>query len=177
MIGKGKIAVGLLQWVVGKNAAHIARKLQTFIGGFLLSSALFEPGSIDSAINPDGYIPLIPGEISDGLTTGETVRAIIGFILIWGSRVISYLRARNLDWAAEWVGLLIGRSIHSLTRALMTVYASILAYLGIQGGESMDIEKLLTAAIVLVVNGIYSKWQDEQDNPVDSSPDKNNIFG
>jgi len=177
MIGKGKLAVAVLQWVVGKNSAHIARKIQTFIGGFLLSSALFKPGSIDGAIELEGYTPLIPAEISDGLTTGETMRAIIGFILIWASRVISYLRARNLDWAAEWVGLLIGRSVHSLARALMTVYAAMLGYLGIQGDQGMDLEKLLTAAIVLVVNGIYSKWQDEQANPIEGSPARNTVFG
>jgi hypothetical protein len=177
---KGKLAFKIIQYVVGKNSAHIARKLQTFIGGLLLSSALFT-GVIDPDIagNLDGYNPLTPGEISDGLTGGELIRAVLGFILIWASRIMSFLRARNLDWAAEWAGLLIGRSIHSLGRALFVVYASMLAYLGINEDPegAISLERILAAAIAFAMAGIYSSLQDEKDNPKDTSPAGNTIFG
>lgn len=177
---KSQIALKIIRYVIGKNAAHIARKLQTFIGGLLVSSSLFT-GTIDAGLaeNLEGYNPLTPGEINDGLTGGELIRVVLGFILIWASRIMSYLRARNLDWAAEWAGLIVGRSIHSLGRALFVVYASMLAWLGLNEDPNgaISLERIIAAAIAFGVAGIYSSLQDGKDNPVESSPSGNTIFG
>lgn len=174
---KMNIAISVLRFIIGKNSFHIARKIQTFLGGLLMSSVLFT-GEIDPSLaeNAGHFIePVTQAEIKDGLTLGEVMRVVAGFALWWGSRIISYFRARNRDVVAKFAGIIIGRSIHSLYRSLMTLAASALTFLGISGtGDGLLETPLVTiigAALLLAGNGLSSFFQDSKPNPVESSPD------
>lgn len=181
---KNQIIIKIIQFVIGKNSAHIARKLSTWIGGFLLASIALP---IDPGIPMEGFEGLTPEEINDGLTMGELFRGMIGFAMFGASRAMSFFRARKLDWLAEWFGLLIGRSVHSLYRALLTVTSSFLLWAGFNGGTGEEgllaspLANIIAGLIAFLIAGIYSSLQDGKQNPVEvngevKSPPKNKLF-
>lgn len=162
------IVLKIIQHIVGKNSAHIARKISTWIGGLLMVSVAYP---IDPAIATEGFENLTPAEINDGLTMGELFRGIIGFAMFGASRAMSFLRARNLDWLAKWFGLLVGRSVHSLLRALLTVTSSFFVWIGFNGGTeegllASPVTNIIGGIITLLATGLYSSIQDSRKNPV-----------
>lgn len=176
---KNAIITFILRSFLGKNSANLARRITTWIGGLLLSSVIFT-GAIDAAIDIDpDFNPITEEEIDDGLTVGELIRALIGFALFQGSRVMSYLRGRNWDWAAEWVGIFIGRSLPSFFRALMTLTSSALVYVGItesaEGLPGVPLVDIIVGIIAFLIAGISSYLQDSKVNPVATSPKANTV--
>lgn len=179
----------LLKSLVGKNAPHLGRRIATFLGGLLLLAPIYsttpqplDPAIADVAVEDAGHVePGAPGatvaeqidlpsveEVKDGLDTGEIIQAIGGVVLIWGSRAVSFLRARNVGRLANIFGFVIGRGVHSGMRAAMTLLSSWLTVRGFapDSDGNFDLASLISAGIVWGATGLYSWWQDGRQNPV-----------
>lgn len=179
------LVLKLLKYFVGKNIPHLARKIQTFVGGILIGSVVLVPSAVDPTLiegaGPDVVLPsaeevasLDPGN----LTFGETIRLIMGMIMIWASRIMSWLRSRNRDWIADWFGLFVGRSLDSLGRAALTGMAGVMAWLSAQNFDPADLENApLSSLFVALLGWMLASWssstQDRSLNPVESSPERN----
>lgn len=162
---------------VGKNSASLGRAAATMLGGVILGSVLYSSGNLpdilahpapDDVVLADAFNEVVPSadEVKDGLTVEETVRTGFGFLLIWVSAFISYLRAKNLDWLANILGPLIGRSIPSLVRRSMTAVSGMLLYLGIQGSTDLPLAGVGESIILFVLGRALSAWEDGKRNPV-----------
>ncbi|MGE0412003.1 MAG: hypothetical protein AB7I98_03975 [Verrucomicrobiales bacterium] len=179
----------LLKSLIGKNAPHLGRRIATFVGSLLLLTAPFsatpqplDPAIADVAVEEGGHIESaaqgdtiaeeinLPSvaEVNDGLTTSEIIHWGGGFLLILGSRVTSFLRAKNVGWLANIFGFLIGRGVHSAVRAGMTGLSAYLTVRGFtpNGDGSFGLAELLSAGLVWGATGLYSWWQDGRQNPV-----------
>ena len=164
------IKTWIINAIVGKNAASWGRAVSTWIGGLLLASALFSstPTPIDPSLG-DAVVAVnapLADQVTDGLTVEEGFRAAAGILLILFSRMISWLRARKLDWLGNSLGFLAGRSADSAIRAAMTAASGLLTYIGYTGGLKGSVGELATAAILFVVARLYSALQDSKANPV-----------
>lgn len=167
----------LLKLFVGKNAPSLARALVTMFGGFILGSVLYTAGALpDGLLYPspedaalaEAYNNVVPGqaEVSDGLTVEETVRVAFGFLLIWVARLTSYLRAKHLDWLANIIGLVIGRSVPSLLRSAMTATSGLLLYIGVTASPNLPLAGVGEAFILFVLGRVFSAIEDGKRNPV-----------
>lgn len=164
------IKTWIINAFVGKNAASWGRSVSTWLGGLLLASALFSstPAPIDPSLG-DAVVAVqapLADQVTDGLTVEEGFRAGAGLLLIWLSRLISWFRARKLDWLANAMGFLIGRSADSAIRAAMTAVSGLLTYIGYTGGLKGHLGELAGAVILYVVARLYSAAQDSKANPV-----------
>lgn len=166
----------LIKFVVGKNLPHLARVACTFIGSALLATAVFSPEAapLDAGVGEViEQVPVPSAEgVRDGLTVGETVASVVGLLALWASRLMSWLRARNYDWAARIAGPLIGRSLPSFFRFLLVAAAGLLARLTAQpelAPEALANMPLATAlgaiGAVLLANW-SSATEDAERNPV-----------
>jgi hypothetical protein len=167
----------LFKLFVGKNSASLARAAATMLGGVILGSALYSADALpDGLLYPspedaalaEAYNDVVPGEaaVKDGLTVDETVRIGFGFLLIWVARLTSYIRAKNLDWLANIIGLVIGRSVPSLLRSAMTATSGLLLYLGIKGSPDLPLAGIGEAIILFVLGRVFSSIEDGKRNPV-----------
>lgn len=166
----------LLKLLVGKNLPHLARVACTALGAWLLTGALFSPEtvaldpSLGAAVEAIGA-PSV-AQVEDGLNVGELVAAIGGALLIWVSRLLSWLRAKNYDWLANIIGPLIGRSLPSLLRAGMTSLAVVLARFAVEPGVAPEaladkpLASVLGAVAIVLFNNFLSATEDAKRNPV-----------
>ncbi len=170
----------LIKFIIGKNTASLARAAATFVGSLLLASALFngEGVALDPSIGGDAAVQANAPDaaaVKDGLTLGELASGTAGLILIWGSRFVSWLRARNLGWAARGVGFLIGRSVPSLIRAMLTAFAGGLAYLTGNPAEAPEVvaEHPVASVFAAMISFGMARWmsatEDAERNPVNGS--------
>lgn len=171
-LGIPTFVVKILGVLIGKNAAHFGRKLTTYIGGLLLASVVFQGGVIDPSLTVDPAMALpTQADVEDGLTVGEAIRLGFGMILIWTSRLMSFLRASNRDGLANILGALVGRNLQSLFRAALTVVASFLTWIGVSGVDAPGLAgeplfAILGAIISLLGTGASSFFLDSKANPV-----------
>jgi len=155
------IVLNLLRPLIGKNVQSLARAASTFIG-----TALVSVGALEAA------------QTADGVQVGELFQILGGISLIAISRLASWLRAKEgisssvLAPIAETLGPIVGRSIHSLTRAALTAASAWLATTGLvkpgtDGAElgNMDLEHLLGAVFLFVLARVYSYIQDRGRKP------------
>lgn len=168
----------LIQLVVGKNIPHLARVAITALGAWLLTGSLFSPDTV--ALDPSigDAIVEVQAPSAEQVQTGLEVKEIFGIIggfgLIWLSRFLSYLRAKKLDWLANWIGPLIGRSLPSLLRAGMTIAAAAFARftaqpdLAPEAFADMPLASALAAGLLIVANNIFSATEDAKRNPIDA---------
>lgn len=151
------IVLKLIRPLIGKNVASLARAAATLIGTGLVSI-----GALEAT------------QTADGVQIGELFQILGGLALVAFSRMTSWLRAKEgisssvLAPAAESMGPLIGRSLHSFTRAALTAVAGWLASAGlVEEGTNevslgnMDLEHLLSAVFFFVIARVYSYLQDK----------------
>lgn len=166
----------IIKLIVGKNLPHLGRVAVTALGSLLLSTALFSPetAALDSTLGEAVELIGAPAasDIDEGVTFGEFARAILGIGLIWFSRFLSYLRAKNLDWLANLVGPLLGRSVPSLIRALLVGVGTTMAYFTKEPSAAPEIladqpvASLVTAAGSFLLANFLSGTEDAKRNPV-----------
>lgn len=166
----------LYNLVIGKNLPHAGRWLATFVGSLFLTGALFSPETtaLDASLADAAIAVQAPSaaQVEDGLTVQETFGTIGGFLLIWGSRLVSFFRAKNLDWVARIFGVFIGRSIPSGLRALMVIAAGALARFTAQPElapevlAQMPLANVLTAIALVIFANLTSATEDAKRNPV-----------
>lgn len=150
------IVLKLIRPLIGKNVASLARAAATLIGTGLVSI-----GALDAA------------QTADGVQVGELFQILGGIALVAYARLVSWLRAKEgisssvLAPAAESMGPLIGRSLHSFARAALTAVSGWLAAAGLvekgTGGAelgNMDLEHLLGAVFFFLIARVYSYLQD-----------------
>jgi len=148
--------LNLLRPLIGKNIASLLRSLVTLLGGFLVGLGL-----------------LTATQTADGIQVGEVVSVIGGALLMLASRLINWIRARtlfgrSLSPAADVLGPLIGRSLHSLTRAILTALAGgLIAIEAAPVGatspqiEALDVVNVLSALVLWGIGRIYSYFQEK----------------
>jgi hypothetical protein len=148
--------LNLLRPLIGKNIASLLRSLVTLLGGFLVTVGL-----------------LTAAQTADGIQVGEVISVIGGALLMLTSRLINWIRARtlfgrSLSPAADFLGPIIGRSLHSLTRAIMTALAGgLIAIEAVPAGatapqiEALDVVNVLVALVLWAIGRIYSYFQDK----------------
>jgi len=166
----------LLKVLIGKNSASLIRRIVTWIGAILVGVAIKVGGHPDAEPIPGVTLPGA-GDLSGDMSVGDMLTAIIGVLLIWVSRFMSFLRARNLDWVAEWVGPLIGRSVPQLLGAGLAVVSGILGYVGYQDMEGTDlgtmpVTTLVGAVVAWMASAALSAFEDGTRNQVETSPPK-----
>jgi len=170
----------LLKLIVGKNLPHLARVAITALGAWLLTGALFSPDTtaLDPAIGDaiaEVHAPSAE-QVRDGLDIGEIFGVVGGTFLIWLSGFLSYLRGRNYDWLANWLGPIIGRSLPSLLRAGMTVLAAAFARftaqpeLAPEAFAQMPAATAIGAVLLVIANNVFSASEDAKRNPVLATP-------
>lgn len=150
------IVLKLIHPFIGKNAASLARAAATLIGTGLVSIGALEAS-----------------QAADGVQIAELFQILGGLALVAASRMTSWLRAKEgisssvLAPAAEFLGPIVGRSLHSFARAAMTAVAGWLAAAGLveKGTDevalgNMDLEHLLVSIILFLVARVYSYLQD-----------------
>lgn len=170
----------LAKFVIGKNLPSFARSIATFIGTLLLSTVVFDPGGValDPSLGDAADVIAVPSaaQIQDGATFGETLSVLGGILLIWGSRFVSFLRAKNLDRVAGYVGPFIGRSIPSLLRAALTALSAGLAYLTASPAArpedlvNQPITLGIGAVLSFILARVMSATEDAKRNPVSKAP-------
>jgi hypothetical protein len=166
----------LIKFIVGKNAASLGRAIATFVGTLLLSTALFDPAGvpIDPALaDAAGQVPAVTvDQVKDGLDVQETLNIILGTLLLWASRLVSWLRAKNKDGLAKWLGWLIGRSVPSLMRFLLTGASALVAYLTANPGvapewiKEQPLSWVFVSLVTFALARFNSATEDAKRNPV-----------
>jgi len=166
----------IIAFFVGKNVPSLARALVTMLGTLLLASGLFDPAGVplDPALaDAAGQVEAVtPDQVKDGLTVGETVQVVMGILLLWASRLNSFLRAKNLDGVAKALGWLIGRSVPSLIRAGLTSCSALLAYLTATPDVAPDVianhplSSIAAAVLTFGLGRVMSAIEDGKRNPV-----------
>lgn len=116
---------------IGKNLPHLGRVAATFLGSLMLFFPVFAPAGVplDPVFTEAAEIADVPtqAEVEDGLTIGEFVWIILGSLMVWATRFLSWWRARwNPDFLARYLGPVIGRSITSLFRATLVGISALL---------------------------------------------------
>jgi len=164
--------------IIGKNAPAWGRAIVQVIVGAILASVLYAnlpegadfPVPLDPALVEAGDAVHVPqDQVEDGLTVDEGMKLLMAFILLWVSRFVSYVRARNLGWLADSIGWLIGRSIPSLLRTGADVLAGFFGYIGfVNFGDpgAADLGAIIGAIILYVFSRISSATEDQKRNPV-----------
>lgn len=147
----------LLRPFIGKNVASLLRSWTTLAGSALLAGGL-----------------LTAAQTADGLQVGELSEVASGVLLIFAARLINYVRAkvlfgRSLSPLAEYIGPIMGRSIHSGIRALMTSVTGALIVIGAAAPgatdsdiANLDLAEIGVAALFYFGGRIYSYFQDKQ---------------
>ncbi len=169
----------LFKIFVGKNAPALGRALAQFIVGAILASVLYAwhgsalpespiPGADPALVEAFDATAPSADEIRDGLDMQETVKVVMAFFILWVSRLTSFLRARNLDWLAQMIGWIIGRSIPSLFRCLMDVASGGLLYIGIAKADAPQatLVSVISAMVLWIASRISSAIEDGKRNPV-----------
>lgn len=173
---RDKLIQKILVFVVGKNLPHLVRLIMTWLGAFILAGPVFDSGGIplDPALADAAIAAGVPAaaQVQDGLTVGEVFSVVSGMLLIWGSRLMSLVRASRVDWLAGIIGPLIGRSLPSLLRAaLVAVSGFLVRYTG-EGAFGVDsLSGANVGAVVLaVLSVLFANWfshvEDGNRNPV-----------
>lgn len=162
--------------IVGKNLPHLARLIATWLGSLLLLTPLFSSNAhpLDpSLVDVAGSIHApSAAAVQDGLTMGEISATIAGLLAIWASRLISWFRAKNLDWLGSKIGFLIGRSLPSLGRAILVGISALLARSGIQPDAAPDalskmpLANLIGAVLAVLIANLMSATEDAKRNPI-----------
>lgn len=169
----------IVSYLIGKNLPHLARVLMTALGALLLTLPLFDGKA--EAIDPS-LIEAIEAtdapsraEVEDGLTLSEVAGAILGFLLIWASRLVSWVRSINPQVGA-WIGAFIGRSWPSLGRALLTGAGVVTArWIGSDNPPEVIVNTPLDSLIgqglallvPIILGNIWSKTEDGKRNPIE----------
>ena len=165
----------LLKLIIGKNLPHVARVLVTALGAFILTGQMFTG---DPALDPtvgDAVEQIgVPSaeQVKDGLTIGEIVSWVSGILLMWASRAISYARAKKLDWLANLIGPLIGRSLPSFGRAALVAIAGALARFTAQPELAPEVladqpaANVIGAVLLVLLSNVFSATEDAKRNPV-----------
>lgn len=169
----------LFKLIIGKNLPHFARWLATGLGAILLTGPLFSPKTeaLDAGLGPAAVEIGAPSadQVQDGMTVGELMAALGGTALIWSSRFISWMRARNLTGLARLIGPLIGRSIPSALRALMVIIAGALARFTAQPEiapdvlAGMPVANVIGSVLLVMFANLMSATEDAKRNPVRQS--------
>lgn len=176
--GISKLKLWAVKTVVGKNLPHLGRVCATFIGALILAGPLYsaKTEALDDSL-ADGATQIQvpdPTEVAQEPTVGTGVQALVGILLIWGSRVVSWLRAKNLPTLARWSGWLIGRSLPSVGRSLLVVFAGILARFTAQQEMSPEdlsstpMAAVFTSILAVMAANLWSAIEDGKRNPVES---------
>lgn len=160
----------ILKLIIGKNTPALVRRIVTWIGAALVAlAATHAAGPLDPSLGAASSL----GDISaENLTLGQVVQVVTGLLMIYASRLMSFLRARRLDLVASWVGPLIGRSIPQLLGAGLTAVSGWLAVLGINSEDpaSLPVATIIGAIVSWALAAALSAWEDERRNPHTSSP-------
>lgn len=147
----------LLRPLIGKNVASLFRSWTTLAGSALVVGGL-----------------LTADQTADGLQVGELSQIASGALLIFSARFINYVRAkalfgRSLSPLAEHIGPVMGRSIHSGIRALMTSVTGALVMIGAAAPGSteadianLDLAEIGVAAVFYFGARIYSYVQEKR---------------
>jgi len=147
----------LLRPLIGKNIASLLRSLTTLIGATLVTT---------------GY--LTADQTADGLQVGELSQIASGILLVFASRLINYVRAkvlfgRSLSPLAEYVGPIMGRSIHSGIRAALTFVTGALITIGAAAPgatesdiANLDLTEIGVAAVFYFGARIYSYFESRK---------------
>lgn len=161
----------LIKLLVGKNAQNLIRRIITFIGGYLLSGAVsLSAVGIDPAL---GELPEL-GDLGSNPTVGQIFQLMAGFLLVYVSRLMSWMRARKYDALAEWIGPLIGRSLPQLIGAGFGVISGGLARIGFDGqiGADTPLAVVVGAVVTWAIAAGLSAFEDGRRNLVGTSPPK-----
>lgn len=145
----------LLKPLIGKNVPSLARSLVTLAGSSLVTYGLLSPESQQ-----------------DGLQVSELVLVPFGVLMVAGSRFTNWMRAkqlggRSMDKVGDYLGALLGRSIHSATRAAMTAVAGWLAAKDLVPATTtgddltqVDVWPIVGAGLLWLVGRVYSYLQE-----------------
>lgn len=166
----------IIKAVIGKNLPHVARVLMTALGAFILAGPMFtgDVPALDSTLGDAAEQVGVPSaeQVKDGLTNGEIAGWFSGILLMWASRAISYARAKKLDWLANLIGPLIGRSLPSLIRAGLVAVAGALARFTAQPELAPDAladqpaANVIGAVLLVLLSNVFSATEDAKRNPV-----------
>lgn len=177
-----KLKAWIVKAWIGKNAPSYGRAVTQVLAGLILTSFLFT-GDVDLTTGLDADIaPEFQGaaelvaisraEVEDGLTFEELAKLLAMAVLAWATRVVSWLRAKNLDGLARVFGWLIGRSIWSFVRFLLEMAAGAMLYFGIMPEASPDlvaalpVDQFLSALILFVSARLLSGAEDSGRNQI-----------
>ncbi len=169
----------LFKLFIGKNLPAFGRAIAQLIVGAILASVLYDVAASLPGMSPipgedpalvDAFNQTTPAaeQIADGLDMEEIVKLVVAFAILWISRLNSFLRARNLDWLAQMIGWLIGRSIPSVCRCLMDLLSGGLLYIGIAKADApgATLATVITAVLAWIASRISSAMEDAKRNPI-----------
>lgn len=164
----------LLNFIVGKNVSRIVRIILTALGTFIVTLPLFDPSGV--AIDPsigdaaDAVGSVSAETIKSGEFTLADLGSVVGGLLIIAlSKVISYGRAKN-PTVTKWLAPIVGRSIPSLIRTLLTATGVILArYTGSDLAPDaiahQPLVEVLALALPILIGNVFSTLEDGKKNP------------
>lgn len=178
MNGISKLKLWAVKTVVGKNLPHLGRLCATLVGAFILAGPLYDAKTeaLDPAVQEGAEQIQVPDAttVAQDPTVGTGVQALLGVLLIWGSRVVSWLRAKNLPSLAKWCGWLIGRSLPSMGRSILVVGAGMLARFTAQQEMSPEdlagtpLAAIFASVLAVMAANLWSAIEDGKRNPVES---------
>lgn len=163
-----------LNFLVGKNVSRIARVILTALGTFILTLPLFDPAGV--ALDPTlgDAADAVGGVSAETIQSGDFSLADLGtvlggLVLIALSRIISWARAKN-STVTEWLAPIVGRSVPSLIRALLTAAGVFLArYTGSdmapEAIAQMPLAEVLALALPILIGNVFSAIEDGKKNP------------